>query len=270
MRRTIILLVLLIGLLVLSACQQQAPAPETFEASRDRHTTFTLPDGATAVLDIKTSAGDISIQPGDSVSTVQINIRRTAYGTSQRDAEEELDEVRMDAAQDGATITLDALQRPIRGQRTNRVDLALTVPEHVALTLATTTGTIKVQGIRVTEPLSIRNAAGSTTLTDVIIAGGMTLDGGAGDILFNGTLGTTGHYTITGGAGIMTVLLPADTAAQIEARSTVGTVTVEGLEVSGGGSQTIGAGSQITGRLGAGGALLRLTMNIGDIRLRGQ
>jgi len=260
---------LVIGVLLV-ACQQETIAPER-EAASDSHTqTFTLPAGATVGLEIRGSAGSITVQVGAAAGTVELTYTLTAYATSEDDARDELRQMAVGIHQDGAQITIDAVQRRREDDtRTNQVDLTLTVPETVGrLDIRHESGDVRITGVRLAEMLEIDHGVGNVTLQDVTAAAGLDVVCDAGNVSFDGALGETGDYRLEVNAGGLSVTLPADTDADLDAATTLGGITVRGFEVQDSGDGTPGITRRaLTGELGAGGPLLRLRVATGDIRL---
>lgn len=259
--------VLIALLLALAACQTAQPAVERFRAERTRTVSLTFDPGAIPAVTITGGAGQVTISAGAPEGTLELTITKIAYGISQKDAEQELDDVRIALEQDGERLRIDTQQRQAEGQRANAVDLQLTVPQTVALEVTLFSGDLTLTGITAAGPLALHTYAGTLSVADVRAPQGLALQNGAGSITFSGTLGTTGDYSMRASAGQITARLPAETRATIEARAVIGSVRVQGATLSQVKEERRGAGMTLSGALGSGGPLLRLEIQTGDIAI---
>jgi hypothetical protein len=90
-----------------------------------------------------------------------------------------------------------------------------------------------------------------------------------GSVVVRAERGTqmTDDWTVRSGDGSVTVEMPADFAAEIDAETEDGTVRAD-LEIEGASDRRGDDRRRLRGRLGAGGHLLRVRTGDGSIRLR--
>jgi len=259
------------GLLIalLAACGTEDTKPENKQASDTLSTTRSLVADRVTTLAISGGVGDVTIHAGAPAGELQITYTRTAYGTSDQDAREELDDVLVQITTGDDRVLIDTRQRATNtSQRTNRVDLAIAVPDAITLDVSVLTGSITISGVTVPGGLDARTFTGNLRVENVQVPDGMILDAKAGDLYFGGSLGDAGTYEIGGGVGTVTLDLPANTSARLDARATVGSIRAADLVLDDRLDRGEGTGAVLRGILGQGGPPLTVTVNVGDIIFR--
>jgi hypothetical protein len=247
-------------------------------------------------LTLSTFEGSVEVRPWDR-SEVLIVVERRA-GT--RDGVESID---VEVDQDGDRIRLSARRQPehafdwsFRGRSAN---LIVSVPADSDLQAGTGDGALDIEGLtgrvelrsgdgairgrRLAGELKIATGDGPINLTDA--SGSLNAQTGDGSVSVEGTLTevrvhtgdgtvtmavgprseTTADWTIATGDGSVTLELPDDFNAELDAHTGDGRISVEDLRVNVSGRM---GKNRLRGQLGAGGAPLRIRTGDGSITLR--
>ena len=266
----ITLLLLMSG--VLTDFLRQEPdriPPESTSASNTTSETYDF--DALPHLVIAGSVGNVMIRANRDSSAITIHHTKTAYGTSEEDATEKLDDVIITTAHEGNTLTINTVQRQSNNsQRSNRVDLVITVPDEIALDVDVATGNVQIVGVRAAAVFKVRVETGDVTLENVTAPEGMDIQANAGSLTFAGTIGSEGEYALTASIGSLVARLPAATHARLDGQTTLGSITVEGFDPVGLSEQHQGSGETLRGMIGDGGPLLTIKNQMGNIRIEAQ
>lgn len=265
--RLLILLPLLPLLLWATACRQQ-DVSQTDEGRLllgDAEVTDTVarsvaPGGRTLVLN--GFNGAIRLE-GGTQPTAELQFTRRARGRDDGAARSLLEGVEVQEAGDNEVFQY--VMRSSDPQR-SAVDVTGTVPQGTRLRIELETGSIVLSGV--TGPIEVR----SDGLRTVRIGGaGATVDvetqNGNLDVGM-ATLPADAAVRLKTGNGNVTLTLPAATAAQVEASTSVGDIVVEGLEFTNRRLEPEGAGARFRGRLGRGNARVEVATQNGTIALR--
>jgi DUF4097 and DUF4098 domain-containing protein YvlB len=255
-------------ILGLAACvtQPQSTGFESHRASRSRTTLIPVPPGSVAILRIIGGVGNVTIRPWDRADKIQLEYVKMAYGASQKDAEEELDDVAFDFLVDGAQITINTVQQqPNTPQRSNGVDLVLDVPPTITLDVFAATGDVSIEGVRSPGGLKITSMTGDVTLVGVDAPERAAISARAGSATFAGSIGASGDYALNATIGNLTVTLPTGTSARLDAETTLGAITARGVALDDEFRRAQGGGNILRGIMGAGGPPLTLRNQMGDI-----
>jgi DUF4097 and DUF4098 domain-containing protein YvlB len=133
------------------------------------------------------------------------------------------------------------------------------------LTLHTGDGSVTVDGAE--GRLNLETGDGGVNVTGNLTS--VRLHTGDGAIIYRAQAGTTmtEDWEITTGDGGVSLYLPSDFAAELDAHTGDGTIRNDLVVESGGPEET--TRRSVRGRLGAGGRQLRIRTGDGSIRLRG-
>jgi DUF4097 and DUF4098 domain-containing protein YvlB len=259
-----------------------------------RFTVSGVPD-----LTLTTFDGAIEVRSAGDAKTIVVEIEKR--GATQ----EGVDQLRIETKQDGNQITIE-VKRPSREiaffgvGSTPTAKLIVTMPREGNVTAKSGDGSIKIEEVH--GRLDLRTGDGSIRGRDiggqVTVAtgdGAVTLDGANGDldvdtgdggVAITGTLGTvklhtgdgaitlraaagtrmTGDWSLTTGDGSVSLYLPSDFSAELDARSGDGSIRNE-LTAERDSGESSGRHDLRT-RLGAGGKTLRIRTSDGSIRLK--
>jgi hypothetical protein len=225
---------------------------ETTQASTQ---TFTVDPDTPVQLTVDGMSGAINVRAGTNSDEVIVTTTKKAYGWTKSAAQKELDNIKVDIQQP-ATGQIDITVNSDRRENSfwflaNQVDLTITVPEDVYLTLQNNTGSIDISGVRVRS---------------------MDVQSNTGSVTFDGQIGVDPRQTfsIQTNTGSITVRLPADVNTKLDAQADVGSVTVSNrfdhmADVS---DNHAGVGEMWTGTLGSSAEALptlRLHTNTGSV-----
>lgn len=178
---------------------------------------------------LNATAGNVSIIAGES-STVDIKLNKSARAVSRGLAQQMLDQMRFDAAQNGNTITITNSfgnwgPNPFVFNRSE--EMTISVPAATDLDTTLSAGNLTITGT--TGALRVHSTAGNVTLDGVTLSGSSLLHLTAGDITLHGTLATHTALEVDDTAGNVSLFLPADTSAHLDATVTAGRVSTSGF-----------------------------------------
>jgi DUF4097 and DUF4098 domain-containing protein YvlB len=254
----------------------------------------------TPTVRVTTFDGSIQIQSWDKPD-VLVEIEKRGP------TRESVDALEVKVSQDGNTIELEVKQprresfTGIEFHRSASARLIVSLPRRADIRARSGDGSIRIE--RVTGRIDLHTGDGSVHATDV--AGELTLHTGDGSVTVDGAEGrlnletgdggvnVTGNLTsvrlhtgdgaiiyraqagttmtedweITTGDGGVSLYLPSDFAAELDAHTGDGTIRNDLVVESGGLEET--TRRSVRGRLGAGGRQLRIRTGDGSIRLRG-
>lgn len=182
-------------------------------------------------LAINNPSGNITITPG-SAGAVHVEIVKRVQGQFGDNARQTLDAIHVNMTQSGNAVTV-AVQFPKRdsflgGERT--VDLTITTPVNSNLAIEAAAGDLTIG--QITGKLDISATAGSIKATGVSLMGASSVVATAGDVTLDGLLASGASLNIHVRAGNVLLRLPADTPARLNARATVGSLTVTGWPIT--------------------------------------
>ena len=253
----------------------------------------------TPELRLTTFDGSIDVQAWDKPDVLVEIEKRGA-------TKESVDGITVDSSQNGNRIELEVKQprsetfRGIGFYQSTSARLVVQVPRESNIWARSGDGSIKIE--RVSGRIELRSGDGSIRASDVrgeltlnTGDGSVTVDGGEGrldldtadggvnvegtfsilklhtgdgSIVYRAPEGTTmaDNWEITTGDGGVTLYLPREFGAEIDAHTGDGAIRNE-LDVSAGGEGEVSKRT-VRGRLGSGGKLLRVRTGDGSIRLR--
>lgn len=212
----------------------------------------------------KNNAGQIAVTGGDGAQ-VAVRVTRRHSGNWTSGDESDLDQVRVQVAQEGDTITVVAeTGHTIQmGGRSVVVDIEITAPRSSRLDLNMNAGQVEVRDSA--GPLSVKMGAGQVDLHAVRVAESSRLDVATGQIRGDVALGAGASLDVSVSAGQVSLDLPSSTSAEVEASVSVGQVTVHDLPIDV--SRRLVA-AHARGRLGDGSGHLTIKVATGAITLR--
>lgn len=140
------------------------------EADEEQRVSVSGPAALTVQSSAENAAGDITIIGGTGDEIV-VKAHKTVWGASQEDAEAGLADIKIIVTQDGDAVTVE-VQRPqpvnfigVGGQRTDTVDLTITVPVNTEVTASTSFGDVSLSGT--TGDANLKTSFGDVTVKDV-------------------------------------------------------------------------------------------------------
>jgi hypothetical protein len=232
--------VIVVSLLALTAAAQNAASQNTASQNKDKKE-FSYSVGPRAVVSITNNFGPITVKPSGSR---QVVVETTSHS----------DAVSLVNEQHGDRIELRSMSsRP----GNNLVDYTVLVPADAFVSLRSSDGTLRAQGLRgdvileaagasveVTDisdaHLHVRTLSGPIRLIDIrnsrldihSISGNVTIhnvtgplvevNSGSGRISYEGDPGPAGEYLLTSHSGDLDVSIPASALVEIKARSVKG------------------------------------------------
>ncbi|HOD45947.1 MAG TPA: DUF4097 family beta strand repeat-containing protein [Opitutaceae bacterium] len=268
---------------------------------RNVEKTFAVQPAGT--LNAKLNGGDIVIKTAD-IAEVRVTVRETIQADDDRKADELLKDLTLRLEQQGNDITAEAryegpmLSGWFRGRTPVSVDFFVTVPRQFHLSLTTSGGDIRSEGLQgsvrgttsggdivlgaVAGPVVAKTSGGDIRLQECTDSTELTTSGGdiragrvdgraalitsGGDI--EATLGSEASQEaqLETSGGDVQLHVPAKRAFLLDARTSGGTVSAAGLTL------TIDDGafgqSSLKGRVNGGNALVKVRSSGGDIVIR--
>ena len=259
-----------------------------------------FPVSGVADVRVATFDGSIQVQSWDKAE-VLVEIEKRGPN------KEAVEGIQVTATQNGNVIEVEA-KRPrtesLRGlvNRTAVARLIVTVPRSTGIRARSGDGSIRVEAITgrvelrtgdgsvrasdVSGELIVDTGDGSVTVTDldgrlavetgdgsVSVAGRLAaakIHTGDGSIAFRAAAGSTmsENWELTTGDGTVSLYLPAEFNAEVDAHTGDGRITNDLDVEKGDGNERERARRSLKGRLGAGGKLLRIRSGDGSIRLK--
>ncbi len=140
------------------------------EADEEQRVAVSGPATLSVQPNAKNAAGDITVIGGTG-NEIVVKAHKTAWGASQQDAEAALAALKVTVTQNGDAVTVD-VQRPqpvnfigIGQQRTDTVDLTISVPADTAVTATTDFGDVSLAGT--TGDADLQTSFGEVSAKDV-------------------------------------------------------------------------------------------------------
>ncbi|HMB89747.1 MAG TPA: DUF4097 family beta strand repeat-containing protein [Rhodothermales bacterium] len=249
-------IIVLAGLLLVG-CGSEPETPEPVEVTESETRTLTLPGAA---LSVAAFNGALTVEgTRDSVVTVTFDKKATAL--SQAAADSALAQIEITEGQRDTTRTLRLKSDP---DLDTAVDMTVKVPYKTALTLETENGMIEVAGV--TAPISATVNNGSVEIKGA--ANDVVVQGGNGDITVDmaGFRAET-NVDLRNNNGDINLTVPPSVSAIVEAQTTVGGITIEGVSLEERTEEKSTTGSLVKGRTGQGTGTINLRTEHGAITL---
>ena len=200
--------------------------------------TYTYPAAGIAALSAATQNGTISVTTAAD-TTITVGVLKSAYGRNKADAEKAITNVAYSGTIIGDELRVKA-EMP-SGSRPYGASFTITAPESTGLVLSTTNGSISVSNMvgaidagTTNGGIELTGTAGTTSLSTTNGALKVSVHrGGIEGTTTNGAvdcdlveLGPTDAVTLETTNGAVTLLLPADVSATIDATNTNASITV--------------------------------------------
>jgi hypothetical protein len=197
----------------------------TFDTSVSASQTQAFPVSGTPVISVTNSIGQVRVQTGAS-DTVRVEASRTAYGTRSQTA---LDAVRVNASQQGNTITINTNTTGQSGIPRYEVNLTITVPQQADITVEQNSGNITVANVR--GHLALHTNTGRVQTQGVTFASGSSLHVETGDIALGGTLPANSTLDLRIATGSVSGSLALAAATHVDATTNIGDITLSGWNI---------------------------------------
>ncbi len=191
--------------------------------------THELSVGAEPRLIVRNTAGTVAVQPGAD-GHVSVEVTKKVRGGLGATSERDLEQVVVHVTQEGDTISVETeTKRPI-SLMSITIDIAITAPATCAqLEARLSAGNLVVRGLTTTLAATVN--AGNLDAMGVTLRGGSDLALNAGNLTMDGALAPGATLDARLNAGNARFTLPRDTPAQLNARTTVGQISVSGWQV---------------------------------------
>lgn len=216
------------------------------------------PAGRALVIDLFAGSVDLSATDAESAD---LTFERHARADDEEEARERMDGIRIvETGVEGAyryTVTSDDADR-------TEVDITGTIPAATPLTLNLPSGTVRLDGL--SSNVTIRVSNGTVVLTEMRGGADVELNNGNVDAAFSG-LG--GDVQIETRNGNLALTLPANASADIDARTSAGSISADGLPLRNRDLDPSGAGASFSAQLSDAARRVRLRTENGTIALRG-
>ena len=213
-------------------------------------------------LVVKSEVGSVKVEPGE-VGAVVVDYKMTAYAHTDAEAQAELAEMHVTVRANGDRVLVDASQSVDEGGMRSS-----TVPETTNLNITSNVGDVTVEGLSVPDMLKVTQDVGSVSLKEMDVAAPVDAHASVGDLRFNGSLAADQAHRFTTDTGSITLALPADASAALNAEASVGLVNVNDFTLGNPSTASSGAMASARGTLGEGGAALTLRTSVGDITIK--
>jgi hypothetical protein len=227
-------------------------------------------------LNATTRNGAISVTASND-AVITVDVLKHAYGRDQADAEQSIANVVYSDTTVGDELRVKA-EMP-SGSRPYGASFTITAPESVELSLSTTNGDVAVQSV--VGDISATTTNGNVTLTGTAGTADVSTTNGQLDVkvhsgpLYGGTtngavdcdlaaLSPTEDVRLATTNGKVTLFLPEDVSAVLDATNTNGTITIYDFTVI----YDSPTEHHIRGRIGSGASTINVTTTNGDIVVR--
>jgi hypothetical protein len=234
------------------------------EVTATATTTQTFVVNALPALDIHDASGNVAVQAGPPGS-ISVQITKSARDTSQSAATADLDSITVDTTQMGDRIAITAgFEDGSPFASSSSVNLLVTVPPNTNIAADVTTGDIQVSGTG--GLLELTGGSGHIVLQDVALADGSAVDMATGSVTMEGAVLPNASVNVSVSMGDVSLRLPADTAAQLDARTNFGAIHISDWPLQS--TRTNTAGAVAYGTLGAQAeGAVHIRVNTGDITI---
>lgn len=197
----------------------------THQVSSTSTSSETFAVSGVPTITIHDPVGNVSIVTG-ATDKVVIQATKRASDVSQDQARHVLSTMAVTSAQTGNTVTIDGKIDTTHPSTQQHIDLVVTVPPHSTLDATASVGTLTISGVSGV----IRGTAsvGDAVLRNVTVSGRSNISVSVGNLRYEGALDDGATFDVAVGTGSANILLPPESATYVEARVTVGTITVRG------------------------------------------
>ncbi len=235
--------------------------------SRTATQTFTVT--GVPIVNVYDTAGSVTIRQGN-VGQVTVQITNNIRTLDNTGAQRALSANAIAATQSGNAIAIDGhfttrWQDGVWYSRT--MDMTLIVPASANAKVHVDAGAVNLANV--SGVLTVETNAGMVSATNVTLGDGSTVTTNAGAISLSGTLAPNADVRIVDNAGSVTLRLPADTPARLDASVNVGSIAVTGWPIPVSRPSTVGAAA--SGNLGTSPTgTIHVTVNVGNLSLIAQ
>jgi len=256
-RRSALSLAVFAAALTLSACNLQL---STDVEAKDQWTR-SYPLAPTGELAIAGSNGQITVTAGDG-DTVTVTAERIVKAGTEDLAKQQLALFEMKEDIQPDRVSIDSTGRGFTVNVSRRVNYTITLPKGASLSLANTNGDILVTNVG--GHFSAETTNGRVTATGLKQSAKVITTNGVVDLAFEavGGEGITAETT----NGMISVTLPNSTNADLTARVSNGAINRENLTLQ----VSEESRRRLDGRMGTGGARIRLETTNGAIHVKGR
>lgn len=218
-------------------------------------------------LDIHNTAGRVQILQG-APGVVSVQITKVARDTSQQAAQADLEKIGVNITQIGDQLTLTtdfADDSAFIGS--SAVNLLINVPPEANITADVTAGDVQISDI--SGLMEITAGAGSATLQNVALGDGSRIQVATGSATMSGAIAHGANVSVTVSTGSVTLRLPSDTQARLDARTNIGSITINGWPLEA--SRLNRVGASVNGALGdSPTATIQIRVDSGNITIAQQ
>jgi DUF4097 and DUF4098 domain-containing protein YvlB len=198
--------------------------PSTVEESK----TLKVDTGKPVTLKVANASGDVTVT-GSDVDTVQVNVVKTAYDSSQSSADAEVKNIKYTIKQTGNAITLTyELPKSMNfNNKVNTVDFEITVPSETAVEVDSSTGKVSVAGTK--GNVDLKNSFGDVTVEN--IEGALSVSNNGGGIEATGIQAGSENIDLNSDFG--NISLEKANAGKITINSNSGKVSFKDVNATG-------------------------------------
>ncbi len=206
------------------------------EAAQEITSSFEITGVVTIRVD--NPLGEIRVRGTGADGKVEMTATEHAYGGTTSEADSRLQLFRFEPAQLGNRITVRPQLPPQEKDRTgssDKVDILITVPRNTDLELTTELGAIQITGVQGNMlvdsklgdttiessegKLHLNADLGAVTIEDTTLASDSVVYANLGDLFFNGRFAGAGSYSFTANNGSAKIMLPQDSAFNLDAQT---------------------------------------------------
>ncbi len=218
----------------------------------------------TPSLDIHNASGRMQVQPG-APGNVTVQMTKTARDASLNAARADLDNITVNATQTGDQITIStSLQDEGFFAGSSSVNLLITVPPNANITADVPAGDIQISGV--SGQMELTGGAGDVTLQGMTLSDGSRIHVATGSVTFQGTIAPNATVDLSVSTGDVTLQLPADTVAQLDARTNIGNIHISGWSLQPTRINNVGtAANGLLGPQGQAAGTIHVRVDTGDI-----
>ena len=238
----------------------------TDRASAERAADEAFEVGSIADLTLDIDVGEVTVDATDGQRIV-VTGRVRAWGLNNVEARERLDRVQLTFEHEGDKLRIETdVDAPAGGWsgRSPRVELLIEVPRRTTVTATANVGDVRVRNT--TGDLDISTDVGRVDVQDVRVERALTIVSDVASIGFAGALTEGAEYELQSDVGRISMVLPADSRFELDARSDIGAVDV-GFDVRGEHSGRL-VGRTVTGAVNGGGSTtVTARSNVGAVRI---
>ena len=254
-------------LLGLAACGKGTGVGETEEGSlvlgtseaTETVTRAVAPGDRTLVID--GFAGNVALTGVDD-DVARLTFTKHARGNDEKAARRALGRIRIEESGDETTYRF-ALRAD--APRVSRVDVTGMVPRGTTLRILLKNGNVTLTDLE--GPVTVNGENGNVRIAGAGAA--VEVETRNGSIAVGMTrLAPDAVVRLATVNGDLTLALPPDASARVEARTNAGEIRAEGLVFADRSLDPVGAGGRFHGRLGSGGAVVELKTENGNVTMR--